>query len=145
LAGEGEWLPDVSQLVRQDENLIIEGVCMKTGLRFNLQHAGELFISAVQKAADSAIVISRKAVRTYDVNSLNSKKRKISGEIIERVSVLIKKGTSGVGSDAVLSRLVGRLGGIEKELAGYKKRNNGRVSPVTLIITRLGRALFSVK
>jgi hypothetical protein len=118
---------------------------MKSDLRSNLQHAGDVFADAVHKTAESAVVISKKLVRAYDLNSLNSRKKKISDEIIERVSVLTKGGNGGISSDAALSRLVARLHDIEKELAGFKKQKTRLVSPVTSIITKLGKALFSAK
>lgn len=169
---------------------------MKTDLRFNLQHAGDVFVDAVQKtadtaaefsksvidncdpdslhnkkkklssaiinrvsgltkrerfihtvqkAADSAIVITKKVIHAYDLNALHSKKKKISDEIIERVSAQVKESTGAVSHDAALSRLVARLNGVEKELAGYKKQKTARVGPVTSMITKLGKALFSAK
>lgn len=167
----------------------MEGTHMKTGLRFTLQHIGDVFtdtvqnaadsaaalskkvirtcdpnslhnrkkklfgaiikresiVGTVQKAADSAVVITKNVIRTYDLNSLNSQKRKISEEIVERVSAQINGGSGGVNRDAGLSRLVIRLNGIEKKLAGYKKQETRLVGPVTSVLTKLGKALFSAK
>lgn len=118
---------------------------MKTDLRFNLQHAGDIFSDAVQKTADSAVIFSKKIMRVYNLNSLHSRKKKISEEIIARASVLVKAEKSDVCRDAVLAKLVSRLHGIEQELAGYKKQKTRMVSPVTSIIAKLGKALFSSK
>jgi len=119
----------------------MEGTKMKTDLRFNLRHAGDIFADAVHKTADTTLFISRKIVRVYNLSSLRSRKKRIINEIIERVSALTKIG-GGVSRDFLLSGMVARLNGIERELAGYKKQNNRLVSPVTSTVTKLGKALF---
>lgn len=169
---------------------------MKTDLRYNLQHAGDVFAVAVHKTADSALVISKnltgiydpdslhsrkkklsglirkrvpilrkrenlvnvvqktadfavliskKLMRAYDLSSLRSQRKKLADEIVERVSVLTTGGNGEISRDARLARLVASLNGVEKELTGFSKRSTRRVSPVTTILTKLGKALFGAK
>ena len=103
------------------------------------------FVNAVHNAADSAVLLSKKLTRAYDINSLKLRKKKISSEIVDRVSLLTKGEHGTISHDGALSRLVSRLNGVEKELSRYTKRNSRKVSPVTTVLTKLGKALFGAK
>ena len=118
---------------------------MKSDLRYNIQNIGTIFVGAIQKTANSAQNISKRVISDFDFNSLTSKKRKISDEIIRHVSVLIKEGNSEICHDDTLSKLVARLDTVEQDLAGYKKTTTRTATPITSMITKLGRSIFKTK
>ncbi|MFZ4854751.1 MAG: hypothetical protein ACOYL3_00005 [Desulfuromonadaceae bacterium] len=118
---------------------------MDIDFRRNLQHAGTIFVDAVQKSADSAMAFSKSAAAKYGVNSLSSKKEKIAGEIIDRVADLLKEGKSEVCRDETLSRLVARLNEVEHDLALHKKQNTRRNNPFTSILEKCESSISNVK
>ena len=101
---------------------------MKFDLRYNMQHIGDIFVSAVQKTADTAMQCSKGVFLSYDIKRLQCKKQKLSREIGERVSLLIKEGTIDVSRDNALSELIAGLNGIEKDLATLDNERSGLLS-----------------
>jgi hypothetical protein len=118
---------------------------MDIDIRRNLQHAGTIFVDAVQKSADSAMAFSKGAVAKYGVTSLSSKKEKIAGEIIDRVAVLLKEGNNEVCRDEALAKLVARLNEVEHDLAQHKKQKSKRDNPFTILQEKCEDSIASVK
>jgi hypothetical protein len=104
---------------------------MSFDLRYNLKHIGDIFIGAVQKTADSAMQCSRGVFLTYDLKQLQCKKQRVSREIGERVSSLVKEGNLEVARDAVLAELIAKINGIEKEIADHEAERSTMVNPFT--------------
>jgi hypothetical protein len=102
---------------------------MSFDLRYNLRHIGDIFIGAVQKTADSAMQCSRGVFLTYDLKQLQCKKQRVSREIGERVSTLVKEGTIDVVRDTALAELIAKLNTIEKELAEHEAERTAMVNP----------------
>jgi tRNA(Phe) wybutosine-synthesizing methylase Tyw3 len=118
---------------------------MDIDFRRNLQNAGTIFVGAVQKSADSAMAFSRGAAKRYGVTSLSSKKERIAGEIIDRVAVLLKEGTSEVCRDETLSRLVARLNEVEQELAQHKKQQGRLANPLNSLREKCESSISSIR
>ncbi|MEI6209681.1 MAG: hypothetical protein WCP20_23095 [Desulfuromonadales bacterium] len=102
---------------------------MKFDLRYNLQHIGDIFVGAVQKTADSAMQCSKGVFLTYDIKKHYCKKQKVSREIGERVSLLIKEGTIDVSRDTTLSELIVKLNDIEKALVEHENERRNLINP----------------
>ena len=88
----------------------------KRDLRYGLTYIGDIFVDAVRQTADVALLCSRAAFSTYDIQQIQCKKNKVAREVGERLSVLAKEGTADVTKDAVLVEIIGKLKNIEKEL-----------------------------
>ena len=102
---------------------------MSFDLRYNLKHIGDIFIGAVQKTADSAMQCSRGVFLTYDIKQLQCKKQRVSREIGERVSLLVKEGNAEVSRDEVVVELIAKLKGIEKLIADHEAERTTMVNP----------------
>ena len=118
---------------------------MNIDFRRNLQRAGTIFVDVVQKSADSAMAFSKGAVTKYGITSLSSKKEKIAGEIIDRVTVLLHDGHSEVCRDEALAKLVARFNEIEHDIAEHKKQTSGLDNQFNSIIEKCESSIASMK
>lgn len=102
---------------------------MKTDVRYNLQHIGDIFVDVVQKTADTAIQCSSRVFLTYDIQLLSRKRKLLLRDIGERVTQLVKEGASDLMQCSRLSELVSQLNSIEKDIATYEEKKKSMVNP----------------
>jgi len=93
-------------------------------IRYNLQHAGDIFVDAVKKTADLASQSAKCAMLTFDITRLDLKKNTLSRAVGERVSVLIKEGVTDVNKDDKLEELISELSKLEKSLEEFKNERS---------------------
>jgi hypothetical protein len=102
---------------------------MAFDLRYNIRHIGDIFIDVVQKTADTATQCSKRVFLAYDIKSLQCKRDQISRSFGERVTVLMTEGESDFTKDPLLSELIVKLNGIEKDIAGHEEVRSNLVYP----------------
>ena len=105
---------------------------MAFDVRYNLKHIGDIFVDVVQKTASTATQCSKRLFLAYDIKSLHSKKDQLSRSLGERVEALMKEGESDFTKDAMLSEIIVKLNGIEKDIAGYEEVRNNLVFPFSV-------------
>ena len=105
---------------------------MAFDLGYNLKHIGDIFVDVVEKTADTATQCSKRVFLAYDIKSLQCKRDQISRSFGERVTALMKEGESDFTKDPLLSELIVKLNGIEKEIAGHEEVRINLVFPFSV-------------
>ena len=98
-------------------------------MRSNLNQVAEIFVTAVKKAADSAMQYSNLVFSLYGVEQLKNYKQQTSIDVGVRASRLLQEGKYDLSRDALFSELTARLNDIEQELSKHEKPKNSFVNP----------------
>ena len=102
---------------------------MAADLRYNLQHVGDTFASAIEKTVDLAKNSARGIFLTYDINRLERTKRNLLREIGGRVAHLAGEGLTDVRRDDALTALMTELTTINKEIQSHQMRRDEMMQP----------------
>ncbi len=106
---------------------------MGKGLRYNIEHVGDVFVDAILKASGAAKASARGIVLTYDLNDLKRKRRNLLCRIGERFTQLRKEGAgldiASIASDGEMSRLLSEFDGIEGEIEAAERELEERLYP----------------
>ena len=103
---------------------------MGEGLRYNIQHIGDIFVDNLGSALDCVKSSTRGISQTYDIHELEKSKRKIFSKIGERVAKV--RNTSpelGVFNDEKMMELFSKLDDLEERIAGEKRERATRLDP----------------
>ena len=101
---------------------------MGEGIRYNIQHIGDLFVDHLEMAFDYAKSSTRGISLTYDIHDIEKKKRKLLRKIGERVAKVRSASPElAVFDDEKMMELFSRLGGLEDSIEAHKKEREERL------------------
>jgi hypothetical protein len=97
---------------------------MAADLRYNLQHVGDSFASAIEKTVDLAKNSARGIFLTYDINRLERSKRNLYRDIGARVAHLAGEGLTDIKRDDRLTELFATLSAIEAAIQTHQLKRD---------------------
>jgi len=102
---------------------------MGEGLRYNIQHIGDIFVDNLEKAFDYAKSSTRGITLTHDIHQLERKKSKVLSEIGGRVAEARKTSPElDVFNDEKMMGLFSKLEGLEDSIEAHKKEREERLN-----------------
>ena len=105
---------------------------MGEGLRYNIQHIGDIFVNDLEKAFDCIKSSTRGITLTYDVHDLERKKSKVLSEIGERMAEVRKTSPElDVFNDEKVLEIFSKLDNLEESIEVHKKEREERLNPAS--------------
>lgn len=103
---------------------------MKKGVRYEIQHVGDSFVSLVVKVSRSAMESAKGVVRTYDIHNLRRKKKKIARSLGERlVTIGTESPELDVSQDNVIKEIFSELHDIQEGMDIRSKKDKEGLAP----------------
>ncbi len=104
---------------------------MGEGLRYNIQHIGDIFVDSLGKAIDCVQSSTRGIILTHDIHELEKSKRRVLRKIGERVAEVKKISPEHeVFNDPKLMELFSKLESLEERIKAHAKEREERlISP----------------
>ena len=102
---------------------------MGQGLRYSVQHIGDVFVDNLERAFDGVKSSTRGITLTYEIHELERKKSKVLSEIGGRVAEVRKTSPElDVFNDEKMMELFSRLEGLEESIEAHKKGREERLN-----------------
>ncbi len=102
---------------------------MGEGLRYNIQHIGDVFLDNLEKAFDCVKSSTRGIALTYDIHELERKKSKVLSEIGGRGAEVRKASPElDVFNDEKMMELFSKLEGLEESIEAHKREREERLN-----------------
>ncbi len=102
---------------------------MGQGLRYNIQHIGDVFVDNLERAFDCVKSSTRGITLTYDIHELERKKSKVLSEIGGRVAEVRKTSPElDVFNDEKMMEPFSKLEGLEENIEAHKKEREERLN-----------------
>lgn len=103
---------------------------MGEGLRYNIQHLGDIFVDSVERGFDCLESSMRGVSMTYDIHELNKKKGKIHSKIGKRTSEIRKRSPEmELFADDEMMKLFSKLEGVEERIETCTRDREARLYP----------------
>ncbi len=95
---------------------------MEEGLRYKIQHSGDLFVSAICGVVEAAKDSAKGIVLTYNINELKRKKRNLIKKAGERLALLKKENMDRrISDDDRLRKLLAEMQKLQNRIDAYVK------------------------
>lgn len=102
---------------------------MGQGLRYNIQHIGDVFLDNLEKGFDCVKSSTRGITLTYDIHDLERKRSKVLSGIGGRVAEVRKTSPElDVFNDEKMMELFSKLEGLEDSIEAHKKKRGERLN-----------------
>ena len=95
---------------------------MSEGVRYKMQHLGDIFVDALSCVVDSAKKCAKSIVLTYDIRDLKKKRRQCLSLIGRRIVQVKKEGLADVNRDDKLVELIAGAEKIDRFIASFEER-----------------------
>ena len=103
---------------------------MGEGLRYTMQHLGDIFVDSVERGFDCLESSMRGVSLTYDIHELKKKKRKILSKIGKRTAEIRKRSPEQeVFADDRMMELFSKLERIDEHIETRTREREARLYP----------------
>jgi len=95
---------------------------MSDGVRYKMQHLGDIFVDALSGVIDSAQKRAKGLVLTYDIHDLKQKKNQCLGQIGSRIVQVKKAGLADLKRDDKLVELIAQAEKIDQYIDSFEEK-----------------------
>ena len=95
---------------------------MSEGVRYKMQHLGDIFVDALSCVVDSAKKCAKSIVLTYDIRDLKKKRRQCLSLIGRRIVQVKKAGLADLNRDDELVELIAGAEKIDRFIASFEEK-----------------------